>query len=321
VSKKKCVINGFGRFGLHFLKNYLDGANDNFEIICINDEVLDIDNIYNIIVSDEYVNYIATYIVRKSKDSIWFNDKEIKFINKKINEISELEDMDYLLEFSGRNTDAKIAENLLRNNEQQVIISATSYNANQTLIYGFNHEEYKENVSSISYGSCTVNALIPLAAKIHGEFEIKSLDVNVVHNLPRYITEKNKPTLKRQFCTLAIMAPKLLNFVSSDNFNVNYTLVPYNGVSIIDFSFDLGKKPLSVEKFFKEIFRDKKMKYLYGVIENDNGPEEHKMTSKSAVLIKDKTRLVGSRVYISAYFDNENSSTRYLDLINYITKK
>ena len=54
--KKSAGINGFGRFGLHLLKYWLDRDNEaNFTINYINDDTLTILQAYEIIIKDEFV--------------------------------------------------------------------------------------------------------------------------------------------------------------------------------------------------------------------------------------------------------------------------
>ena len=56
-------INGFGRFGLHLLKYWLDrNADTNFRIDFINDDTLDLNAVFQILANDTAVvfNGIAT---------------------------------------------------------------------------------------------------------------------------------------------------------------------------------------------------------------------------------------------------------------------
>ena len=51
-------INGFGRFGLHLLKYWLDRNNQSdFNILYINDDHLDINKVYDLIINDKYVKF------------------------------------------------------------------------------------------------------------------------------------------------------------------------------------------------------------------------------------------------------------------------
>ena len=48
--KKSTGINGFGRFGIHIIKYWLDRNSDcNFKIAFINDDFLDINKAYDLI--------------------------------------------------------------------------------------------------------------------------------------------------------------------------------------------------------------------------------------------------------------------------------
>ena len=64
-----------------------------------------------------------------------------------------------------------------------VLISATSWDADKTLVFGYNHQEYSPELKIISYGSCTVNAYMPFANWIHDNYQIIDSDVNVIHNI------------------------------------------------------------------------------------------------------------------------------------------
>ena len=64
---KTAGINGFGRFGLHLLKYYLDRKNkSSFEIKYINDDNLKIDKVLDIIKNDTYVIF-KRYKIKKNR--------------------------------------------------------------------------------------------------------------------------------------------------------------------------------------------------------------------------------------------------------------
>jgi glyceraldehyde 3-phosphate dehydrogenase len=115
----------------------------------------------------------------------------------------------------------------LTGNTKRVIISATSWDAGSTLVYGFNHTSLDLSMDIVSYGSCTVNAYVPLADYIHSQYGLVDSDVNVVHNVPAYKLPDSQ-TLNRKFCTLEKSAKNLLPYLDDSNFMVNYTLVPYS---------------------------------------------------------------------------------------------
>ena len=328
LSKLSSGINGFGRFGLHLLKYWLDRVDDSsFEIKAINDNALSKEHILSIIKDDYSVSFDDYNIdLIDSKLQITFpNGHKHKIIitNNHNEDISWVGTYDLFFECSGSNTQKEDCKKFLVDNTKFVLISATSWDADKTLIYGFNHNEYDFNKHKIiSYGSCTVNAFVPLANFLNKQFGIISSDVNVIHNIPRYQLHDNY-TLNRKVCTLEKSAIKLLSFVDKDNFNVNYTIVPYEHVSIIDFRFEL-KYDVCIKDFLKILtnsINTNELHGLYNISEIDNGPESFNCTPYSANFIKDSIRKIGKNIYIHAYFDNENSVNRYYDVANYLSSE
>jgi len=319
-----CGMNGFGRFGLHLLSNYLHFIGDaNFELKYINDDMLSIDEAYKIISSDKYVRIYNDFKITVDGDFLVFDGKhKIQYSNSAADNIPWLGKPELFLECSGKYTNADLARNFKVRNTQQVLISATSYNADQTLVYGFNHGDYNSDSDVISYGSCTVNAFIPLTYRLNELLGVRSADVNVIHNLPEHhLLDEEKNTLNRCKCTLSVMASNLLDCISDNNFYVNYTLIPYSGVSIIDYRYSL-KSINKLDEIFQMLENEcnsGSLKGLYNILDGDCGPEEILNSRFSSVIIKENSKVVGDSLYLHAYFDNENSANRFFDLINYIS--
>ena len=141
---KEIGINGFGRFGLHLLKYWLDRSEkSSYEIKYINDDFLTIDQSIEIIKKDKYVKF-NKYKIKKISNKIFFlkaNGKiyEIEYSKKDKDHISWLGKPELFLECSGKNTFKKDCIKFLKNKTKIVIISATSWDSEKTLIYGFNH--------------------------------------------------------------------------------------------------------------------------------------------------------------------------------------
>jgi glyceraldehyde 3-phosphate dehydrogenase len=318
-------INGFGRFGLHLLKYWLVRAGDaGFSIDYINDDIIDIKQAIKIIKNDKYVSF-DEYSITIDNGYILINDTsnnfyKIKYTNFPSHQVQWRGDPDLVLECSGRNTCRADAAYFLNNNTKKVIIAATSWDADATLVYGFNHESYSDSHNIISYGSCTVNAYVMFSQYIHNKFDVINSDVNVIHNVPEYKLDLFD-TLDRRMCTLEKMGPKLLNFLSNTNFNVNYTLIPYSGISMIDLRFEV-KNMLNLDDILTEIENDINggiLDGLYSFIDEDNGGESINGTEYSTVFIKNKIKVLQNNLYFYGYFDNENSVNRYFDLVNYIS--
>ena len=218
MSKIVCGINGFGRFGLHLLNYYLNSIEKSeFEVKYINDDMLGIDHALSIIKNDHYVHIYNDFSIKIKEDCLVFNDThEIKYTNNQTNEIPWIGSPDIFLECTGKYTDAELARQFKTGNTKKVLISATSLNADKTLVYGFNHLDYSSADDVISYGSCTVNAYVPITNYMDKLFNVLASDVNVIHNVPEYqlrIRSIETPGLprvpiKRTSCTLSKVAPK-----------------------------------------------------------------------------------------------------------------
>ncbi len=320
-------INGFGRFGLHLLKYWLDRAgSSHFVIGYINDDKLSITKALAIIAGDKYVVF-NKHKVSISGDSLVFlepngSKHSILYTNRPKPEIRWKGKPDIVFECSGKGTVSKDSAEFLTGNTKLVIISATSWDADKTLVYGFNHDHFTKAHKVISYGSCTVNAYVPLAHYLNKKYGIVSSDVNVIHNIQEY-KRGGFNTLNRKFCTLEKSGPNLLGFLNADNFTVNYTVVPYSGVSIMDYRFEF-KEGVHKEKFIDDLavaIAEGDLKGLYGMEDMDIGPEVYNCTTHSAVFIKENIRAVGKNIYLHSYFDNENSVNRFYDLANHVSFK
>ena len=146
--KKKAGINGFGRFGLHIIKYWLDrNEESSFSINYINDDVLTIDQSIEILKKDRTV-FFNKYKIKKVENKIRFlkpdgSIYEIEYCNKGKSHISWLGKPELFFECSGKNTLKKDCSRFLKDKTKVVIISATSWDADKTFLYGFNNNEHK----------------------------------------------------------------------------------------------------------------------------------------------------------------------------------
>ena len=320
-------INGFGRFGQHLLKYWLERDDAQFIISFINDDFLSVKTAVNLLESDPDLDF-RKFGVKFEGQTISLTGKSgrthhIQYTNSKYENIDWMRKAEIFLECSGKNTNAEKCKLFLQGNTQLVVISATSENPGATLIFGYNHNNFdKKNHRIVSYGSCTVNAYVPLAAYLYDMYGVSDSDVNVIHGIPKYkFPELN--TLTRKLCTLELSGKRLLTFLNDENFAVNYTLVPHTGVSIIDYRFRLNKKTSKADFIgnLEKAINGGVLVGLYGLEEMDGGPDKHKFTTNSAVIIKSSIKMLGNNVYFQAYFDNENSVNRYFDLVSFVVER
>lgn len=325
----KVILNGFGRFGLHLFIYYINNiSKSEFYISEIYDENLSHKQIIDSILNDKYCFLDSNLTLQVQENKIEILKKSTKLtevILKAKTQLLDEQDLNckFIFECSGHNTDADKFRKLQHFKEKKVLVSATSYNADRTLVFGYNQSDYLPKDKVISYGSCTVNAYIPLANQLHNKFNVLDSDVNVIHNIPEYKLQMRPDIFERRDCTLQKMAPKLLSFVKQDKFLVNYTVVPYSGVSRIDFRFKVLKSPKDLSEVFSEILNIKNDEgmSLYSFEDQDYGQKYFNNSGFSACFIIPQCHIKNDNIYLSAYFDTENSANRYFDLANYLIRK
>ena len=310
------ALNGLGRFGQHLLHAWL--ANPGLlspDYAC--DAELDADAVCHVLRHHDRLDFSAAQPrvegnrlvlirgdgVRHSIDFFAGPAPQVPWIGKPV----------LWLECSGRHSDAAAARQFCRGDTRQVLVSATSPGADQTVVMGLNEAEYLLQSRVVSYGSCTVNAFVPLADHLHRCFGVLDADAHVVHNVPAHRLAAYPHPL-RTSCTLESMAPALLPWLALDSFFVVYTLIPYTGPSLIDFRFRLGATPGLAAVQEALYGPGSRLGLRYDFPSEDGGILDVLGRPCNAALPRDTIKLVGDNLQLRGYFDNENSAVRFLEL-------
>ena len=177
-------INGLGRIGRCILRAIYE--------LCYNNDI-------NIIAanspgSTEQIAYLLQYdsvhskfrhSIREENDQIIIDNKDIiKIYHEK--EPSEIpwNDIDMVLECSGKFNNRALEHKKV----SKIIVSGPSNNADNTIIYGVNHNMIKKSDKVISIGSCTTNCLAPLAYILNNDFIIEEGFFTTIH---AYTSDQN----------------------------------------------------------------------------------------------------------------------------------
>ena len=310
------ALNGLGRFGQHLLHAWLaDPGALAIDYAC--DEHLDVQSACSILADHDRLDFgLACPSVEGDFLLLTRADGErqrIAYYCGPAPQAPWLGDPVLWLECSGRHTSAARAGVFCRGRTRQVLVSATSPDADQTVVMGLNEAEYSPAAKVVSYGSCTVNAFAPLAQVLHTLFGVTEADVHIVHNVPAHRLGEIPHPVRHQ-CTLQQMAPRLLPWLSPDNFFVGYTLIPYTGASVISFRFRLAS-PATLEDIYTALCgAGSLLEGRYHFPDRDAGIQAVVGTPFNAVLPCDGITLAGDNLLMSGYFDNENSAVRYLEL-------
>lgn len=325
-------LNGFGRFSLNLLWWWFNDHQSLYRIGFINDENLSPADMASIIRDDPYVTGFRKCKVSLIGDTLLISEPDgrterIVLSNEHTGQVQWLGKPTIFFECSGsRSASAELCRPFLVDNTRTVIVSATCFDADETLVMGFNHEQFdpmKHKV--VSYGSCTVNPGVTLLSALDGILGVKGCTIHVIHNVQQHRLDAGESqTLQRKFCTLESMGPRMLPFLEG-KFAVKYTVIPWPGVSIIDFAIQFKEKPLTAEKVVGELKAligvGGRLEGLIGMIPTDTGPEVHIGSSYSAVVVEDAIRVLGNTAHLFGYFYNEGSGSRMHELANYVTQR
>ncbi|MCP3023842.1 hypothetical protein [Cupriavidus basilensis] len=319
-------LNGLGRFGLHLLRAWLDLPDPPLRITAINDAHHTLASAVRVLSEDPKVSFSdcqiradgdALLIARHGQATL-----RIAYSHGPAARAPWLGQTDWWLECSGAHPGALQCRRFLAGQTRRVLVSATCHDADQTLVFGYNHESFDPAAEVISYGSCTVNAFVPLAHWLQRHYGVDDAEVSVIHNVPAHRLA-NHPHPERRACTLETEGPRLLPFLAPAAFRVDYVLIPYTGVSLIDFRFELARPPSEAVLLdaLDTACTSGELKGLVRLSPVDAGPQAFALSPESVVLLRPRARLAGKRLVLPACFDNENSATRYLDLLAFMARR
>ncbi len=323
----RIAINGFGRIGRNVLRAIYEQGRTDLEVVAIND-LAPTDNLAHLLKYDS-VHGRFPGSVSSTENSIDIGNGPIS-----VTAIRNLEDLpwkahniDIVMECTGIFTSREKAAAHLESGAKRVLISAPGKSADKTIVYGVNHDDLTASDLVVSNGSCTTNALAPVAKVLDDSFGIKNGFMTTVHaytgdqptldavhkdlNRGRAAALSMVPTSTGAAAAIGLVLPNLAGKLDGKAIRV-----PTPNVSVVDLTVNVDK-PTDVEavnaaltqaangplKNVLQVVTDK-------VVSIDLNHDPH---SSSAVM--DQTVVIdGNLVRVLAWYDNEwGFSSRMLD--------
>ncbi|NLV16248.1 MAG: type I glyceraldehyde-3-phosphate dehydrogenase [Syntrophomonadaceae bacterium] len=330
----KVGINGFGRIGRLVARAI--SKRDDMELVAVNDignaktaaHLLKYDSVHGIF--DQTV---------KSEDGLLeVGGQRIRFFSEfepaKIpwNE----ENVDIVIEGTGRFTKGSQAAAHLRGGVKKVLITAPGVDVDCTIVMGVNEEIYQPaNHHVISNASCTTNCLAPVAKVLHDEFGIVNGLMTTIHsytNDQRILDLEHRDPRRARAAALSMIptstgAARALGLVLPDlegKLNGLSVRVPTPNVSLVDLVVELAK-PVSIEKVnasLHEASQTSMAGILYfcelPLVSRDFNGNPH-----SSIVDGPLTMVMGDKMAkVIAWYDNEwGYSCRVVDAAAYIAAK
>lgn len=325
------AINGFGRIGRNVMRLALNQSK--FRVVAIND--LTKPDINAHLFKYDSVHGTLDHPVSVQDNQMVVGDHRIQLLSEK--DPSRLPwkalGVDVVLECTGIFTDRDKASLHLAAGAKKVVISAPSKDADLTVVFGINHQQYNpQSHHIVSNASCTTNCLAPVAQVIDEAFTIEKGAMTTVHSYTndQQILDLAHKDLRRARAAAVSMIPtstgaaKAIGLVlphlkgKLDGFAVR---VPTPNVSLVDLTVNVAKSTTKDEVNAR--LRDAAQGRLKGVLGFTTEPlvscDFNGCTNSSTVDAELTNVYGGNMVKVVAWYDNEiGFSQRMVDLTNHL---
>jgi glyceraldehyde 3-phosphate dehydrogenase len=300
----KIAINGFGRIGQITAKRILDYFPE-LQIAAVNDltskSVLE-QQFQNDVVYGPYVKTLAaSFFAEKDPSVLPWRDLGVEIV----------------LECSGFFTEKEGAAKHLQAGAKRVIISAPSDTEEiPTYLLGVNSKDYNPQTDQIiSMGSCTTNAVAPVAKVLLENFGIKKGFVNTVHS---YTNSQNKlyPNWRTDSAAKLGIIPSTTGATKTvekclpqlkGRLNGLSLRVPVETVSIVEFVF-LAEKSATSEEVNTALIQASQTPAPERILKVENKKlisSDIKASPYSSIVDAGLTQTFGDLMKVLAWYDNE----------------
>jgi glyceraldehyde 3-phosphate dehydrogenase len=332
---KTIGINGFGRIGRTFLR--AAQGRPELDIVAVND-LTDAVTLAHLLKHDSLWGAFPGE-VRADGRSLVVNGKRIEVLAEKDPSAIPWAKLgvEMVVESTGRFTDREKAKlHIESGGAKKVLISAPAKGDDVTIVMGVNHGSYDPaRHSLISNGSCTTNALAPVAFALHKAFGVASglmLTTHAYTNSQALHDQPEKDLRGARSAALSIVpypsgAAKAIGKVIPEldgKLNGFSLRVPVPVVSVVDLTVNV-MRPTTVDEV-NAALKEASEGYLRGILGYSEEPlvsRDFQGDDRSGVVDALSTMVMGgSLVKVLAWYDNEwGFSKRLVDLAAYVGSK
>ncbi|MCR9224611.1 MAG: type I glyceraldehyde-3-phosphate dehydrogenase [Hyphomonas sp.] len=330
----RVAINGFGRIGRLVLRSIIEHDRTDIEVVAINDlgpvetnaHLLQYDTVHGKLNEEVTVDGDVIRVGKRAfKCTAIRNPAELPHAEMGI---------DIAFECTGIFASKEKASAHLEAGAKRVLVSAPAGGADQTIVYGVNHETLSADDLVVSNASCTTNCLSPVAKVLNDTVGIERGYMTTVHAYTG-----DQPTLDRMHKDLyraraaassmiptSTGAAKAVGLVLPEldgKLNGSAVRVPTPNVSMIDLVFDAGRET-TVEEINAAIkaAADGPMKGVLGYSDKPLVSADFNHDAHSSTFAADGTNVTdGTLVRVLSWYDNEwGFATRMSDTALHMAK-
>jgi glyceraldehyde 3-phosphate dehydrogenase len=328
-------INGFGRIGRNFLRAALDRGSD-LEVVAVND-LTSPAMLANLLTYDSVAGRLGTP-VQAGDAAITVGDQVIRVLQERDPAGLPWADLgvDIVVESTGRFTKADDARRHLEAGARKVIVSApASGDGIATVVLGVNEASYDPAAQDvISNASCTTNCLAPLAKVFHDAFGIERGLMTTVHAYTQDQNLQDGPHSdfrRARAAALSIIpassgAAKAIGLVLPElagRLDGSALRVPVPTGSITDLTIDAARAVTVAEvNAAYQAAAEGPLKGILAYTEDPIVSADIVGDPHSAIFDAGLTKIIGTQVKVSAWYDNEwGFSNRLVELTEYVADR
>lgn len=322
------AISGLGRIGRCLIRALAEQEYPGLNLVAINGTGK-LEQYINLLNYDSVHGRLDKKI-RIEGDHLLVGRHNIKFVSQRDPALIPWKEnnVDLVLECSGKFKSKKHAEQHISAGAKKVIISSPSEDADVTIVYGVNDDMLKPEHKVVSVGSCTTNALAPIAKVINDAFGIEVGYMTTIHaytNDQTILDNRHEDPRRARACNLSMIptstgAAKALGLVLPElqgKLSGSAVRVPTPNVSMIDFAIILKNKASSeeVNDAIVRASQDKKYRGVIGVAEEKLVSIDFNHDPHSTIFDPHETHVKQNLARVVSWYDNEwGFSNRMLDV-------
>ncbi len=333
----KIAINGFGRIGRCIVRALAERNIKDLELVAINDltDAKTLAHLYNY----DSVHGRAAHKSTALEGAIDFGSSKAKVIAEKDPAKLPWKELgaDIILECTGLFTDKDKAVAHLTAGGKKVIISAPAKGQDATIVLGVNTEAYDPKYTVISCGSCTTNALAPVAKVLLDNFGVQRGLMTTIHS---YTNDQavldiphRKGDLRRARAAAVNMIPSTTGAAKAlsevipalkGKFDGQSMRVPTMDASIIDLTFE-SDKPMTRDSIHAAMkaAAEGPMKGILAYVDEPLVSGDYIGDPHSSSFDSTITQLMGDKfAKVFSWYDNEwGFSNRMVELSQLVAAK
>lgn len=312
-------INGFGRIGRNVLRAIYESKRTDIEVVAINDLGSVESNAHLLRFDSVHGRFPGEVTV--DGDSIDIGRGKIKVTKERDPNALPWKDLgiDIALECTGIFSAKAKASMHLTAGAKRVLVSAPSDGSDATIVYGVNHKTLTKDHLVVSNGSCTTNALAPVAKVLNELVGIETGFMTTIHaytgDQPTLDTLHSDlyrgraaamsmiPTSTGAAKAIGLVMPELAGKLDGVSIRV-----PTPNVSVIDLKIIAKKSvtPAEINAAFKAAAESGDLKGILGTTAHPNVSIDFNHDAHSSTFAFDQTKVQnGTLVRVLSWYDNE----------------